>query len=396
MKIAADMRNLPLRVGAHREIARLETNSIDDSAATTMMVVVEQPSEGTPSMGKFITDLSSVTTVGLDLAKNVFQVHGVDASGRVIVVKALRRKDVIAFFAQSPECLVGMEACGSAHHWARELIKLGHDARIMPAAYVKPYVRRQKNDAADAAGICEAVTRPSMRFIGVRTLENQAALMHHKVRELLVAQRTQLFNALRGHLAEIGVIAAQGLKNARDLAGVIEAEGDETIPARVRAALAPLVRQLHALNQEIARRDRTIAAMARDDAMARRLMTIPGLGPVTASAMAASIQDVTAFSGPREFAAFLGLTPRQNSSGGKERLGRVSKMGNRYLRKLLVVGAHAVLYHRKPHEDALRSWAKKLMQTKPFKLVAVALANKMARIAFTIMRGKTHYSVDPA
>ena len=169
-------------------------------------------------MGKSITDLSSVTTVGLDLAKHVFQVHGIDASGCVIVARGLRRKDVLAFFAQLPECLVGMEACGSAHHWARELIKLGHDARMMPAAYVKPYVRRQKNDAADAAGICEAVTRPSMRFTGVRTLENQAALMHHKAREMLVAQRTQLINALRGHLAEIGVIAAQGLKNARELA----------------------------------------------------------------------------------------------------------------------------------------------------------------------------------
>src|ERR1700730_16158757 len=355
------------------------------------MVVVEQPSEGAPSMGKSITDLSSVTTVGLDLAKHVFQVHAIGAFGRVIVAKALRRKDVLAFFAQLPECLVGMEACGSAHHWARELIKIGHDARMMPPAYVKPYVRRQKNDAADAAGICEAVTRPSMRFVGVRTLENQAALMHHKAREMLVAQRTQLINALRGHLAEIGVIAAQGPKNARELAGVVMAEGDETIPACVRAALAPLVRQLHALDQEIARSDRTIAAMARGDEMARRLMTIPGLGPVTASAIAASVQDVSAFSGPREFAAFLGLTPRQNSSGGKEQLGRISKMGNRYLRTLLVVGAHAVLYHRKRHEDALRSFAKKLMQTKPFKLVAVALANKMARIAFAIMRGRTSY-----
>ena len=270
------------------------------------------------------------------------------------------------------------------------------------AAWPKPprpsstLLRRQKNDAADAAGICAAVTSPSMRFVGARTLENQAVLMHHKAREMLVVQRTQLINALRGHLAEIGVIAAQGPKNARELAGVVMAEGDETIPACVRAALAPLVRQLHALDQEIARSDRTIAAMARGDEMARRLMTIPGLGPVTASAIAASVQDVSAFSGPREFAAFLDLTPRQNSSGGKERLGRVSKMGNRYLWKLLVVGAHAVLYHRKPHEDALRSFAKKLMQTKPFKLVAVALGNKMARIAFAIMRSRTRYSADPA
>lgn len=347
-------------------------------------------------MGKPITDLSSVTTVGLDLAKHVFHVHGVDASGRVIVSKALRRKDVLVFFAQMPPCLVGVEACGSAHHWGRELIKLGHDVRIMPAAYVKPYVRRQKNDAADAAGICEAVTRPSMRFIGVRTLENQAALMHHKTREMLVAQRTQLINALRGHLAEIGVIAAQGLRNARELAGLIQAEDDETIPACVRRALDPLVRQLHALDQEIACSDRAIAAMVRDQETARRLMTIPGLGPVTASAIVASVQDLSLFSRPRAFAAFLGLTPRQTSSGGKERLGRVSKMGNRYLRRLLVVGAHAVLYHRKPHEDALRSRAKKLIQTKPFKLVAVALANKMARIAFAILRGKTTYSPSPA
>jgi transposase len=239
------------------------------------MVVVEQPSEGAPSMGKSITNLSSVTTVGLDLAKHVFQVHGIDASGRVIVAKALRRKDVLAFFAQLPQCLVGMEACSSAHYWARELIKLGHDARMMPPAYVKPYVRRQKNDAADAAGICEAVTRPSMRFTGVRTLENQAALMHHKAREMLVAQRTQLINALRGHLAEIGIIAAQGLKNARELAGVIKAEGDMTIPACVRTALAPLVRQLHALDPGDRVQRRCNGTMARDDEMARRLMTIP-------------------------------------------------------------------------------------------------------------------------
>ena len=209
-------------------------------------------------MGKSITDLSSVTTVGLDLAKHVFQVHCVDASGRVIVAKAIRRKDVLFFFAQLPACLVGMEACGSAHHWARELIKLGHDARMMPPAYVKPYVRRQKNDAADAAGICEAVTRPSMRFVGVRTLENQATLMHHKAREMLVSQRTQLINALRGHLAEIGVIAAQG-PIRRELAS-IEA-GDETIPFDVCEALAPLVVQLRNLDERFAARP-TIAKMA--------------------------------------------------------------------------------------------------------------------------------------
>jgi transposase len=328
-------------------------------------------------MGKSITDLSSVTTVGLDLAKHVFQVHGVDASGRVVVAKAIRRNKLLEFFASLPPCLVGLEASGSAHHWARELIKLGHDARIMPPAYVKPYIRRQKNDASDAAAICEAVTRPSMRFVGVRSLENQAALMPHKAREMLVSQRTQLLNALRGHLTEVGVIAPQGLRFARELAELIEA-CDKTIPFEVCEALAPLVVQLRNLDEAIARLDRIIAKLAQKDE------TAP------------TIQDTSSFAGPREFAAFLGLTPKQNSSGGKPKLGSISKMGNRYLRKLLVVGAHAVLFHRKPHTDPLRMWAKKLIDKKPFKLVAVALANKMARIAFAILRGKTVYREIPA
>ena len=261
----------------------------------------------------------------------------------------------------------------------------------MPPAYVKPYIRRQKNDASDAAAICEAVTRPSMRFVGLRSLENQAALMRHKTREMLVSQRTQLLNGLRGHLTEVGVIAAQGPRHARELAELIET-CDERIPFEVCEALAELVLQLHRLDEAIARLDRTIAKMAQNDETARRLMSIPGFGPITASAMAATIQDTSSFAGPREFAAFLGLAPRQNSSGGKQRLGRISKMGNRYLRKLLVVGAHAVLYHRKPHADALRMWAKKLMEKKPFKLVAVALANKIARIAFAILRARTIYN----
>jgi transposase len=346
-------------------------------------------------MAKSITDFSSVTTVGLDLAKHVFQVHGIDASVRVVVAKPVRRNKLLEFFASLPPCLVGLEASGSAHYWARELIKLGHDARMMPPAYVKPYVRRQKNDAADAAAICEAVTRPSMRFVGVRSLENQAIMMRHKTREMLASQRTQLINGLRGHLTEVGVIAAQGPRYARELADRIEA-GDETIPLVVSEALAPLVVQLRNLDEAIAQLDRTITKLAKGDETARRLMSIPGFGPITASAMAATIQDTSSFAGPREFAAYLGLTPKQNSSGGKQRLGRISKMGNRDLRKLLVVGAHAVLFHRKPHTDALRMCAKKLIEKKPFRLVAVALANKMARIAFAILRGKTVYREIPA
>ena len=241
-------------------------------------------------MGKSITDFSSVTTVGLDLAKHVFQVHCVDASGCVVVAKAIRRNKLLEFFASLPPCLVGLEASGSAHHWARELIKLGHDARMMPPAYVKPYIRRQKNDASDAAAICEAVTRPSMRFVGVRSRENQAALMRHKAREMLVSQRTQLLNGLRGHLTEVGVIAPQGLRCARELAELIEA-CDETIPFEVCEALAPLVVQLRNLDEAIARLDRIIAKLAQKDETARRLMTIPGFGPITASAMAATVQD---------------------------------------------------------------------------------------------------------
>ena len=266
---------------------------------------------------------------------------------------------------------------------------------MMPPAYVKPYIRRQKNDASDASAICEAVTRPSMRFVGVRSRENQAALMRHKAREMLVTQRTQLLNGLRGHLTEVGVIAPQGLRYARELAELIEA-CDETIPFEVCEALAPLVVQLRNLDEAITRLDRIIAKLAQRDETARRLMSIPGFGPITASAMAATIQDTSSFAGPREFAAFLGLTPKQNSSGGKPKLGRISKMGNRNLRKLLVVGAHAVLFHRKPHTDPLRMWAKRLIEKKPFKLVAVALANKMARIAFAILRGKTVYREIPA
>ena len=235
-----------------------------------------------------------------------------------------------------------------------------------------------------------------MRFVGVRSRENQAVLMRHKAREMLVAQRTQLLNGLRGHLTEVGVIAPQGLRHARELAELIEA-CDETVPFEVCEVLAPLAVQLRNLDEAITRLDRSIAKLAQKDETARRLMSsIPGFGPITASAMAATIQDTSSFAGPREFAAYLGLTPKQNSSGGKPKLGRISKMGNRNLRKLLVVGAHAVLFHRKPHTDPLLMWAKRLIEKKPFKLVAVALANKMARIAFAVLRGKTVYREIPA
>lgn len=342
-------------------------------------------------MSKLTADLSCVTTVSVDLAKHVFQVHAVDAVGKVIAAKALRRRDVLPFFASLPRCLVGMEACGSAHHWGRELMALGHEVKLIPPVYVKPFVKRQKNDANDAAAIYEALSRPGLRFVKVRSIANQAILMQHKAREMLVAQRTQLLNGLRGHLAEIGVIAAQGACNMRSLGGLIH-EGDPAIPEAVRASLMPLVVQIARLDDAIKSIDADIAAQAKADPVSNRLMSIPGIGPVTASALVATVGDPSSFSGPREFAAFLGLVPRQHSSGGKARLGRITKMGNGYLRKLLVVGAHAVLHHQARHNDPLRDWARKLLATKPFKLVAVAVANKLARMAFALMSRNTRYA----
>ncbi|WP_428332705.1 IS110 family transposase [Novosphingobium sp.] len=341
--------------------------------------------------------MSSVTVVGLDLAKVVFQVCCVDAAGKIVLNRSLKRREVLDFFRRLPPCRVGIEACGSSHHWARQLLALDHDVKLMPPAYVKPYVRRQKNDATDAVAIAEAVTRPSMRFVAVRSIDNQALLMQHRVRETLVGQRMQLLNSLRGHMAEAGVIAAQGARNARAMAELLSS-GHPDIPACVAKALLPLATQIAELDTAIEAADKQFAAAAKADRDARRLMTIPGVGPQTAHAIVATLGPggIAQFSGPREFAAFLGLVPRQNSSGGKQRLGRISKMGNAYLRKLLVVGADSVLHHRERHTDALRTWAKALLETKPFKLVAVAIANKVARIVFAMLSAQTDYTAKAA
>lgn len=344
-------------------------------------------------MRKSISKLETVTTVGLDLAKNVFQVHAVDGQGNVVVNKAIGRAKLLAFFAALPKCLVGMEACASAHHWGREIAALGHEVKLMPPAYVKAYVRRSKNDSVDAAACCEAVGRPSMRFVPLRSAENQAELMRHRAREMLSSQRVALLNGLRGHLAEIGVVAPQGGRYAYELKTLAETghdtNGEIVVPTSVREALAPLVRQIDAIDAEIAAIDRKLETQAKNDPTAKRLMTIPGVGPVTASAIVATVRDVKAFANGREFAAHLGLTPRQNSSGGKHRLGGITKMGDRYLRKLLVVGATAALVHREGHNDALRSWVKELFARKSGphkkKLIAVALANKLARIVFALL-----------
>ena len=331
------------------------------------------------------------STIGLDLAKTVFQVHGIDANEKVVVRKQLRRSQVMAFFETLPPCLVGMEACATAHYWARELIKLGHTVRLMPASYVKAYVKRSKNDAADAAAICEAVTRPSMRFVPVKTAESQAALMLHRSRDLLVRQRTQLINALRAHLAEIGLVAATGVDGLKSLLAIIREAGEtRQLPGPMRQALQSLVDQLAALQAQIGQLERSIHAQHRASDVSRRLETIPGIGVIGATAIAATVTEPGAFKSGRELAAWIGLVPRQHSTGGKHTLGSISKQGDRYLRRLLIVGATAVIRHARAHPDK-HPWIMKLLAKMPAKKVAVALANKTARIAWAILaKGGTY------
>jgi transposase len=284
-----------------------------------------------------------VTTIGLDLAKRVFQVHGVDANGKAMLRRKLQRSEVLAFFRGLPPCLVGIEACGTAHHWAREIGALGHEVRLMPASYVKPYVKRGKTDAADAEAICEAVTRSTMRFVPIKSAEQQAVLVLHRTRDLLVRQRTMLINALRGHMAEFGVVAPQGASRVGDLVALRLDEDEAALPTLARQALRGLAGELHALKARIEEVEAAIIAWIKDSEAGRRLAGIPGIGPITASAIVATVCDVPQFGSARHFAAWIGLVPKQNSSGGKQRQGGISKQGGRYLRRLLVLGATAVI-----------------------------------------------------
>lgn len=337
--------------------------------------------------------MEGIAVVGLDLAKTLFQVHGVAANGSIVVRKQLRRGQVLAFFAGLSPCLIGIEACASAHYWGRELRGLGHEVRLMPPAYVKAYVKRGKTDAADAEAIAEAVTRPTMRFVAVKTKAQQAVLMLHKTRDLLVRQRTMLINALRGHLGEFGIVTAQGAAGVKAAITALRLEADQ-LPELARLALHGLEAQLAAIHDEIDNLERRIIAQHRENEASRRLATIPGIGPITASAMAASAPDPTLFRSSRQFAAWLGLTPRANSSGGKERLGGISKMGDSYLRPLLVVGATAVI--RMARQRGGTPWLMGLLQRKAPKAAAVALANNMARIAWTLMARQESYVPAPA
>ncbi|MCB4825230.1 IS110 family RNA-guided transposase [Roseicella aerolata] len=328
--------------------------------------------------------MSAITTVGLDLAKNVFQVHGIDASGQVVLRRKLRRSEVEPFFKALPPALVGMEACGGAHFWARELMRLGHSVRLMPPSYVKPYVKRGKTDAADAEAICEAVTRPTMRFVPVKDVAHQAAALELKTRELLVRQRSQAISALRAHMSEYGIIAARGIPRLADLTAVIRDIDDRRLPDMAREVLLELVEQIESMHERIERLDRRMVRRMREDETARRLATVPGIGAVIATALQALVPDPKSFASARHFAAWLGLAPRSHSSGGKERLGGISKQGNPVLRRLLVLGATAQLKHvqrREPSGD----WMGKLLERRPFKVAAVVVANKMARIAWALL-----------
>jgi transposase len=334
-----------------------------------------------------------VTTIGLDLAKHVFQVHGVDEAGHVVVKRRLRRAQVITYFASLPPCLIGMEACATAHFWARELRALGHEVRLMPPQYVKAYVKRGKNDAADAAAICEAVTRPSMRAVPVKTEEQQSALTMHRARDLLVRQRTQLINAVRGHLAEFGLVEAQGPWNVpRLLASMQE---DRRVPELARQVLQLLAAQLDEVAKRIAEVDARIAAWHEANPVSRRLATIPGIGPLTATAIAATVPDPDVFRNGREFAAWLGLVPRQRSTGGKQRLGRISRLGDKYIRQLLIVGAQTVLRRSKAARS--NAWIQGLLARRPRLVVAVALANKTARVVWAVTaKGQSYRQAVPA
>jgi transposase len=326
-----------------------------------------------------------ISTIGVDLAKNVFQIHGVDKDGKVVISRQLRRKQVIEFFSKIPPCLIGMEACGTAHYWARELTRLGHTVRMMPPSYVKGYVKRSKSDAADAAAICEAVTRPSMRFVPIKTAEQQAALMLHRTRDLLIRQRTQLINALRAHLAELGLVAEKGREGVVELAAIISDErNSHALPPAMKQALQAILDQLTALQQQVGHLDRCILAQHRASDVSRRVETVPGIGVVGATAITSTVTDPSVFKTGRDFAAWIGLVPRQYSTGGKEKLGGISKQGDRYLRRLLVIGATAVIQHARRHPEK-HPWITRLLAKKPAKLVAVAVANKMARIAWAIM-----------
>ena len=329
--------------------------------------------------------MQAVTTIGLDIAKNVFQVHGIDAEGKVVVRQQLRRARVLPFFKKLAPCVVGIEACASSHYWSRELQALGHTVKLMPPVYVKPYVKRQKNDAADAEAICEAAQRPNMRFVPTKTSEQQSCLMLHRARHLFIRQQTAVINSIRAYLAEFGIVAPVGRNGVENLLDAVADPKDDRIPDLARECLEALGALLSKLKAQILEFDRKINAWHRSNEVSKRLDALPGVGPALATALVASVADPKAFRSGRDFSAWVGLVPKQNSSGGKERLGNITKQGDRYLRSLFCAGALSVIRYAKIHGTKSRPWLAKLLERRPTKVAAIALANKIARMAWAMM-----------
>lgn len=340
--------------------------------------------------------MSEVTTIGLDIAKNVFHAHGADHVGQQLFSRRLARGKVLAFFVSQPKCLVALEACGGAHHWARELMKMGHDVRLIPPVYVKPFVKRHKNDAADAEAICEAAQRPNMRFVPVKGEEQQASALVFRTRDLLVRQRTQTINAIRGHMAEYGWVAPKGPSWMIVLAELIDADVGVSLPQSAREMIRLMLGMLDELDRRISQLDKEIARRAREDEIARRLMTIPGIGPIAATAMVALAPAAETFKRGRDFAAWLGLTPLQKSTGGKTKLGRTSKMGERTLRRLLIIGSSAVVSQASKRGAPEGSWLAGMIARKPRMLVTVAQANKTARVVWALLVKREDYRAPAA
>ena len=335
--------------------------------------------------------MQTTTTIGLDIAKSVFQVHGVDAAGQVVIRRQLKRRYVLSFFQKLPQCLVGIEACASSHHWSRELQALGHTVRLMPPAYVKPYVKWQKNDATDAEAICEAVTRANMRFVPTKTPEQQSGLVLHRTRHLFIRQQTSVINAIRAHLAEFGIVAPVGRRGVEELLTVVADPNDERVPEIARACLSAFGAQLRSIKEQVLEFDRLITAWHRSNEMSMRLDEAPGVGPVLATAVVATVADPKVFRSGRNFSAWIGLVPKQHSSGGKDRLGSISKQGDRYLRGLFVAGALAVIRYAKIHGTKHRPWLTALLARRPTKIAAIALANKIARMVWAMMAKGERY-----